>query len=403
MASWAGVRRRKETPMQTDTVAGVTAEAGAKKRRARTGKPDRGIFEKVPGSGIWWIRFVDAHGRYRREKVGTWSNAGKLLTKRKNEAMQGKKLPETLRQRVVLFGEIGNDAVAYSRGHKRSWRDDESRMKRLVEWFGYREAESLTGHEMEKRLSDWVATQKWAASTYNHYRSLLMLAYREARRAGKVSANPARDIRHRKENNSRVRFLSRGENGEYARLASVIREQYPEHLAEFIFALNAGLRLSSQYGARYEMIDWTRNVLDVPRTKNDEPVHIPLNSDALAAIRSLPSWLERKGPIFRSQRDLRKPVLSNDHWFKSALKAAGVIDFRWHDISHTFASWLVQDGVPLDRVSKLLGHKSLTMTMRYAHLAPNQLHEDVALLVRNSTPVAPEAKSETKVSAIYLN
>jgi integrase/recombinase XerD len=50
--------------------------------------------------------------------------------------------------------------------------------------------------------------------------------------------------------------------------------------------------------------------------------------------------------------------LSNDHWFKPALKAAGVIDFRWHDIRHTFASWLVQDVVPLDRVSKLLGHRA---------------------------------------------
>jgi hypothetical protein len=72
---------------------------------------------------------------------------------------------------------------------------------------------------------------------------------------------------------SRMRFLSRGENGEYARLVNAIREKYAEHVAEFIFALNTGLRLSSQYGTSYEMIDWKRNVLDVPRTKNDEPVH----------------------------------------------------------------------------------------------------------------------------------
>ena len=233
--------------------------------------------------------------------------------------------------------------------------------------------------------------------------SLLMLAYREARRGGKVSTNPARDIRHRKENNSRVRFLSRGENEEYACLVKVIREKYPEHYAEFIFALNTGLRLSSQYGATYGMIDWTGNVLDVPRTKNDEPVYVPLNSDVLAAIRTLPSWKERKGPNFRNQRHPEKPVLSNDHWFKPALKAAGISDFKWHDLRHTFASWLVQDGVPLDRVSKLLGHKSLTMTTRYAHLAPNQLHEDVALLTRNSTPVAPELIRDSCVSASYLN
>jgi integrase len=389
--------------MENENAAVPSAKTETKARRARAGKPDRGIFEKVPGSGIWWIRYVDAQGRYRREKAGTWGSADKLLTKRKSEALQGKKLPETLRRRVVLFGEIGDDALAYSRGHKRSYRDDESRMKRLKEWFGSREAESLTGPEMEERLSGVAAAEGLAASTYNHYRSLLMLAYREARRAGKVLGNPARDIRHRKENNGRVRFLSRGENSEYTHLAKVIREKYSEHYAEFVFALNTGLRLSSQYSATYGMIDWTRNVLDVRRTKNGEAVHVPLNSDVLVAIHSLPSWQERNGPIFRNQRHPGKPVLSNDHWFKPALKAAGISDFRWHDIRHTFASWLVQDGVPLDRVSKLLGHKSLSMTMRYAHLAPNQLHEDVALLTRNSTPVAPEEMPQKAVSARFLN
>ena len=237
----------------------------------------------------------------------------------------------------------------------------------------------------------------------------MMLCYREARRAGKVSTNPARDIRHRKENNSRVRFLSRAdekgsaENGEYARLVKVIRSDYPEHLAEFVFGLNTGLRLGSQYGATYAMIDWTRNVLDLPRTKNDEPVHVPLNSEALAAIRSLLSWQERSGPIFRNQQCPGKPVRSNGHWFKPAMKKAGISNFKWHDLRHTFASWLVQDGMPLDRVSKLLGHKSLTMTMRYAHLAPNQLHEDVARLVPRSTTVAPELKTEVATSTGYLN
>ena len=94
-----------------------------------------------------------------------------------------------------------------------------------------------------------------------------------------------------------MRFLSRGENGEYG-------------------------PLSSQYSATYGMIDWTRNVLDVPRTKNEEPVHVPLNRDLLAAIRSLSSWQERKGPILRGQRHPEKPVLGNDDWFKPAFEGA---------------------------------------------------------------------------------
>lgn len=76
--------------METETLAVTAAMPKAKKRRARAGKPDRGIFEKIPGSSIWFIRYVDAQGRYRREKAGTWGNADKLLTKRKNEAPKGR-------------------------------------------------------------------------------------------------------------------------------------------------------------------------------------------------------------------------------------------------------------------------------------------------------------------------
>jgi integrase len=363
----------------------------------------RGIFEKIPGSGIWWIRYTDGAARYRRELAGSFSQARDLLAKRRGEAVCGKKLGN-LRARTVLFKEISDDALQYSQAHKRSYRDDKSRMTKLVEMFGNSPANDLNGHEMEERLNAVAKTEGWAASTFNHYRSLLMLVFREALRAGKVTENPARAIRHRREGNSRVRYLDREPDGEYKRLIQVVRRDYPEHLPELIFSLNTGLRLSSQYTASYEMIDFTRNVLNIPRTKNDEPIHTPLNANVLAALRSLPSWTERKGPIFRSQRQVNRPVLSNDHWFKPALKDAGVLGYTWHDNRHSFASWLIQDGVPLERVSKLLGHKGLAMTLRYSHLSPNKLHEDVALLSKtNSTTVAPEQKPENAVTATYVN
>lgn len=98
-----------------------------------------------------------------------------------------------------------------------------------------------------------------------------------------------------------------------------------------------------------------------------------------------------------------KAVLSNDHWFKPAMSKAGIADFKWHDLRHTFASWLVQDGVPLERVAKLLGHKTLTMANRYAHLAPNQLYEDISRISR-STTIAPSPESlETEQSKSLIN
>ena len=75
----------------------------------------RGIFEKVPGSGDLWIRYADATGRIRREKTGTKSAAIALYQKRKTEALQGRTLPEKLRRAPVSFRQIADDALAYSR------------------------------------------------------------------------------------------------------------------------------------------------------------------------------------------------------------------------------------------------------------------------------------------------
>jgi site-specific recombinase XerD len=362
-------------------------------------KAQRGIFEKNPGNGVWWIRFTDASGRYRREKVGAYGLAVKLLDKRRGEAVQGKKLPETLRRKFVPFSEIAEDALIYSRTHKRSFRDDESRMKLLVEWWGNRDAESITTAEIERQLSDVARDEEWAASTFNHYRSLLMLTYREARRAGKVNVNPARDVRHRREDNSRVRYLTEVEE---KRLRKVISENYAEHLDEFELALSSGLRKGSMYSLTFEMIDWSGRMLNLPTSKNGEALHIPLNNAALAALKTVYQRGEKIGRVFQSQKT-GKPLANSRHWFEDAVEKAKITDFVWHDLRHCFASKLRMKGAKLEDIGELLGHKSLVMTKRYAHLGPNQLHAVAALLNSDSTTVAPEKKTEITVSTSYVN
>jgi site-specific recombinase XerD len=88
--------------------------------------------------------------------------------------------------------------------------------------------------------------------------------------------------------------------------------------------------------------------------------------------------------VFQSAKT-SEPLENGKHWFDDAVIEAEIKNFRWHDLRHTFASRLRMKGAPLEDIADLLGHKSLTMTRRYAHLGPNKLHAVVSLLGASDT------------------
>jgi site-specific recombinase XerD len=161
----------------------------------------------------------------------------------------GKKLPEKLRRPTITFAEIAKDALAYSRANKRTYGDDVARMERILSWFGDRSADCVTPQEIERHFEECIEQEEWAASTVNHYRSLLSLTYRLAIRNGKASSNPARSTRHRREDNSRVRYLMPEEE---TKLRAVLEKEWRGHIPELDLALHTGLRLSEMYGLDWE-------------------------------------------------------------------------------------------------------------------------------------------------------
>jgi site-specific recombinase XerD len=168
----------------------------------------RGIFEREPGSGIWWIVYFDQFGKRRREKAGSKSIAIKLYGKRKQQVLESKKLPELFRKPSVNFSHLVDDALVYSKRNKRSYRTDVPRFASLKEWFGSHPAEELTPKDIENTLARAAEEQKWAPSTFNHYRSLMSLSYRLGILNHRVTSNPARSVTHRREDNNRIRFLT---------------------------------------------------------------------------------------------------------------------------------------------------------------------------------------------------
>ena len=357
----------------------------------------RGIFEKDPGSKVWWVCYYDQFGKKRREKAGTKSVAIKLYRKRKQQVLEGKKLPELFRNPSVNFSQLADDALAYSKRNKRSYRTDVPRFACLKEWFGSEPAEELTPREIEYKLARVAENEKWAPSTFNHYRSLMSLSYRLGILNRRVSTNPARSVTHRREDNNRVRFLTEDEE---KKLRKIVEAKWPLHVAELDLAINTGLRKGSQYALTWDMIDWKSRMLSISRTKNDEAVHVPLNDTALAALKTVFERGDGRGRVFRSSKT-SEPLENTKHWFDDAVADAKLKNFHWHDLRHTFASRLRMKGAPLEDIADLLGHKSLTMTRRYAHLGPNRLHQVVSLLKASDTTSDTEqtAVSSTVVQA----
>jgi integrase len=319
--------------------------------------------------------------------------------------MQGKKLPEQFRAKRVTFCELADDAIEWAKANKLTWEDDVIRLKPMREVFGHRIAESITPQEIERWFSAAGTPRKrdgkpsgvqWKPATINRYKALLSMVYRQGIKNGKVSVNPASAVERRTENNTRDRYLL---GSEEASLRQTILESCPEHLPEVEIALHTGMRRGEQFKCEWSWVDLDRRVLTVPRSKHGEKRRVYLNDDAVAAFRLLWRFSEGGGRVFAHLYDSAKTIGARA-WFKAALADSGVANFHWHDLRHTFASRLVMAGVDIRTVQELMGHKTIQVTMRYAHLAPQHQLDAVQRLCSAATTLskATDTRTDTTVS-----
>ncbi len=131
----------------------------------------------------------------------------------------------------------------------------------------------------------------------------------------------------------------------------------------------------------------SHRLLTIPRSKNGAMRHVPLNATALHALVELRARNGHSELVCGSSRCPR-------YWFVPAIKAAELSDFTWHCLRHTFASRLVMAGVDIRTVAELLGHRTLAMTMRYTHLAPD--HQRAAV----ERPERTDTRTDTAAGAL---
>jgi integrase len=305
----------------------------------------------------------------------------------------------------LTLGEfISNTYTPWSQAHRP--RTSKLTLDRVKLHFGTWFSRPLDGISIED-LENWRTkriTEGLTPGTVRRDLDCLASVLTRAMKLGHIAENVVRRVeRPRIDRSAKVRYLDKDEE---ARLRDALRKRdgemqkaresanrtrkarkqellpplphYGDHLTPAVLlSVSTGMRRGELLALRWASVDFRAKQITVEGStaKSQQTRHIPLNDEAMEVLKH---W--------RAQAPEGERVFNIDTGFKSAwaplLTRAKITSFRWHDLRHHFASRLVQAGVPLNTVRELLGHGSLAMTLRYAHLAPDQKREAVAKLVR---------------------
>ena len=360
-------------------------------------KHDQDGLYRRGDSPYWWASFTDASGRRTRCSTGTQDRkeAEALLAKWRLEAHRARQWGE---QPSRTFDELMLNYLRETAYEKRSTLRDRFSLKRLYPVFTGRELTSITAQDIRTYIT-LRREAKVTPSTINKEIGLLSAALNYARREwGWDVPNPAAGRRLR-ESEGRLRWLTRAEAA--ALIQAARQEHQAPYLADLIqLALHTGMRRGELLGLEWRRVDLQAGLiyLEAEHTKAGKRRGIPLNRAAHAAIMSRLRFKAQACPatpwVFCGREGHR--VQSVKRSFTTACHRVGIEDFRFHDLRHTCAAWLVTAGVPLPEVRDLLGHSTVRMTEKYAHLAP----ENVRLAVTRLEDEASRLRhvEENKVS-----
>ena len=213
-----------------------------------------------------------------------------------------------------------------------------------------------------------------------------------------AASNPVCRVKFFNDENFRLRYLTEEEYNRLIEAARTVKTS-PFLAEKIILSVHTGLRRGSLFCLRWDSVDFLNRVVRIPRTKSGRPHALPLNATVLTTLQTL--YLERLPDcpyVFAhaTGRQAGEPVKDVKNGFHTALEIASVKAFTWHDLRHTFASWLIMKGASLRSVAELLGHRGLRMVMRYAHLSPAYLSAEVGLLDAPAPTTPPAGTHSVK-------
>ena len=335
---------------------------------ARPNGKDRGVVFKQGG---WWVRLY-VNGREKWFRADSKSQAKTLYGRLRSEARENRYFPEkyavskelTLRAWIARYLEgVTSPGLRNVHRYGKFW-------SKLL---GRKLLTEITADDLRHIQAKMKQKGTRTARTINRYFGALRRILNLAIADGLLSADPVKGVKFFSEPVGRLRFLSDME------ISSLRDTLPPEHWSIVAFALETGLRLTEQFHSRWDCLNTEQGILTIPLSKSGKTRHVILTDAALDIVKGLTSWMHSPF-LFPSPLTSVQPMQGRNFVVKiyePALKRAKIEGVTWHTLRHTFASRAVMAGVDIRTVQELMGHSTITMTMRYAHLSPAHLRTAV--------------------------
>jgi integrase len=359
-----------------------------------------GLMLEVRASGgkTFYQRYRDRRGRERQFKIGPSDIITLQQARKKGRQILAQALlgtdPQDERQELRTIPNlrdfVQDQYVPFVMNSKRSWRTDETILRiHILPALGKRHLDEISNRDIAELLKR-LRQDGYSSGTTNRVLILLRFLFNLAKKWGVPGAgeNPATGLKTAPDV-CRERFLSAEEA---QRLLSALDGDENQVAAKAIrLLLLTGGRRNEITRAKWDYIDWERKTLLVPIAKSGRSRVISLSGAALQLLRSI-ERLPANPFIFPSPTTGRPCPSLHFPWLRIR-KTSGLLDIRLHDLRHSFASFLVNEGVSLYVVQGLLGHTQPRMTQRYAHLQQKTLHDAVEMMPSAMTPSGgPESR-----------
>lgn len=333
---------------------------------------------RASGGRSYYLRYQDEHGAQRQHKIAaygdiTFDKARKEAQRLRSQVVLGGDpgASKAEKKAIPLYSTLAEQHLAHAKTYQRSYDTTEMYVNRhiLPKW-GKHRLTDITQQGVAQWLAD-KAGEGLAPATVEKIRVILGRSFELAKQWGMAGSdkNPTRGIPRKPINNARERFLNAAEA---KRLQVAVAESRNTQLKFIVgLLLLTGARVSELLQAKWEHVNLDRRVWLIPTSKTGKARHVPLSQPAIDLIKSVPTF--KDCPYLLPNPETKLPFVTIKHSWQTARDEAKLPDLPIHDLRHSAASFMINAGIDLFAVGKVLGHADHKSTMRYSHLANDTL------------------------------